>query len=70
MIKRLKIKGLDCANCAQKLEDRINKKVDDVKVQINFFTQKILIETEADFDKKLQEIRAMANKYEPEVEIS
>ena len=52
MKKTIKIKNLDCANCAAKLEDKINKitKVDNAVV--NFLTQKIVIEaTDEDFEE-------------------
>ncbi len=44
MKKTYKILNVDCANCARKMEDKINK-IDGVeKVTINFLTGKLIIE--------------------------
>ena len=63
MKKTIKIKNLDCANCAAKLEDKINKitKVDNAVV--NFLTQKIVIEaTDEDFEEIVLEIKKIISK--------
>ena len=68
MKKKFKIKGLDCAHCASKLETSLNK-IDGVdNVIINFLTQKITIEISDEiFEEKLDEIKNMAHKIMPEV---
>ena len=51
MCLKLKIKGLDCANCANELERAIEK-IDGVdKVNINFITEKM----ELEYDDKNEE---------------
>ena len=70
MRKSFKLDEIDCANCAQKLEDAI-KKVDGVKsVSVNFMTQKLTL-TAADerFDEVLGRVVALTAKIEPDCEI-
>ena len=52
MKKAFKLEDLDCANCAQKMEDAIAK-IDGVnKVTVNFMAQKMILEaSDEDFDK-------------------
>ncbi len=74
MRKTYQIDGIDCANCAAKLEDKIGKikEVDDVT--INFFTSKIVIESNCESDEQfsivLEKIRELARKLEPDVTIN
>lgn len=55
MKKIFKLEDLDCANCAAKMETAIAK-VDGVEsVSVNFFTQKLTLETaDGDFDEVLK----------------
>ena len=52
MKKAFKLEDLDCANCAQKMEDAIAK-IDGVnKVTVNFMAQKMILEaSDEDIDK-------------------
>ena len=43
---RYKINNLDCANCARKIEDSLNKNKDFKNVKVNFNTMMISYETE------------------------
>lgn len=47
MKKIFKLENLDCAHCAEKMENAINK-LDGVKSSINFFASKIVIESDAE----------------------
>lgn len=48
MKKTYKLTGVDCANCAAKMENRIGK-LDGVKsCSVNFMLQKLTLETEDD----------------------
>ena len=59
MKKTYKMRDLDCANCAAKMEDAI-RKLDGVQdVSISFMTQKLTIEAEED---RLDEIMRQAVK--------
>ena len=61
---------VDCANCAQKIEDAINK-MDGVTATVSFVQQKMTIEAPdgADFDALMKEIVKTAKKVEPDFEI-
>ena len=45
-----KIKNLDCANCAKKLERAIQKLPDVKSVNLSFMTEKLFVETIYDKD--------------------
>ena len=60
---------VDCANCAQKIEDAINK-MDGVTATVSFVQQKMTVEAPDDrFDALMQEIVKTAKKVEPDFEI-
>lgn len=65
MIKKFKITGLDCANCARELEEDISKIKGIDACRISFLTEKISIEADdAIFDKVLQEAIKKAKNFE------
>lgn len=70
MKKIFKLEDLDCANCAAKMETAIVK-VDGVEsVSVNFFTQKLTLETaDGDFDEVLKKVVKTAKKVEPDCKI-
>lgn len=68
MKKTFKLEGLDCANCAAKIENGV-KALDGVSsATVNFMTTKMVIEGD---DSKFEEIEkaaiAIAKKIEPDV---
>jgi len=67
MKKLFKIKGIDCANCAAHLEEKI-KKVEGVEnASISFFTEKMIIEcSEENLDEVMNNIRKLVKKEEPD----
>ena len=67
MKKRFKLKDLDCANCAAKMEDAI-KKISGVQdASVSFLTQKMTIEAdETRFDEIMDEVVAVCRKIEPD----
>lgn len=67
---KFKIKGLDCANCANELE-RALQKIDTIhNVSISFMMQRFAFECmEEKFDDALKEIKRVIKKEEPDVEI-
>ncbi|MDR3318305.1 MAG: heavy metal translocating P-type ATPase [Clostridiales bacterium] len=68
MKKIYKITGLDCAVCAQAVEDELKKLAMPTSVSLNFATGKLYIETDAsDADALYAEILAAARACEPEV---
>jgi cation transport ATPase len=66
MKKKFIIEGLDCADCASKIEVAANK-IDGVKeATVNFMTQKLVIEGE---DEKMPTIIQKAEKLVGEIEL-
>ncbi len=68
MKKKFLLEGLNCANCAAKIENDINK-LDGVEcASINLITTKLIIEA---VDEKMQTIvetaERIVKKYEPDV---
>lgn len=55
MKKVFKLKDLDCANCAAKMENAINKLDGVTKATVSFMTQRLTLECE---DGRLEEIVA------------
>ena len=64
MKKSFKVKGIDCANCAAKLEDNLNKMPGVEKATVSFMTEK-----DDKFDEVLEAAKALAKKLEPDWEI-
>lgn len=65
MKKAFRLEGLDCANCAAKIERAINE-LDGVKsATVNFMTTKMVIEAE---DEKIADIVAAAEKIIKKIE--
>ena len=68
MIKIVKIIGLDCGHCAQKLETEISKLKGINSVSVNFV--KSIIEFDSDdIDLALKNIKKLTKKLEPEAQI-
>ncbi len=70
MKKKYDLIDLDCANCAQKMEDAI-KKIDGVHdASVSFMTQKMTIDAEDDqFDGIMKQVVKVCKKVEPDCEI-
>ena len=70
MKKSFKLVDLDCANCAQKMEDAI-KKLDGVQdATVSFMRQTMtLTADDADFDGILKKVVKVCKKIEPDCEI-
>mgnify|MGYP001408504983 CR=1 FL=1 len=70
MKKTFRLQGLECANCAAKMEKDINGLNGVKEATINFLTSKMVIEAE---DERMDDIIASAEKiikkYEPGVVI-
>ena len=67
MKKKFKLQDLDCANCAQKMEDAI-KKIDGVSdASVNFMMQKMTIEAiDEKFDEIMKQVVDICKKVEPD----
>ena len=70
MKKTFKMRDLDCANCAAKMENSI-RKLDGVNsVTISFMTQKLTLDADdARFDEILQQAAKVCKKVEPDCTI-
>ncbi len=70
MKKTFKIE-VDCANCANLVEDAAKKVTGVKELTISFMTQKmkVVFEEEADSDMVMQEILKVARKIEPDFNI-
>lgn len=71
MRKTFAIEELDCAVCAQKIEDAINKLPEVVHANVNFFSQKIVIEAaeDTDWDALLEKVIPLCKRVEPDCSV-
>ena len=70
MRKVFKLEDLDCANCAAKMEDAINK-IDGVeKATMSCMTQKLTsVADDERFDKIMDEVERVCARVEPDMTI-
>ena len=68
MKKVFKLVDLDCANCAQKMEDAINRLPGVTAATVSFMTQKLTIEAD-DIDAVMTDVIKCCKKVEPDCEI-
>ena len=70
MKTKFKIEGLDCANCAIELENKLGKMEEIEDVSINFFMQKMELEyKEENKEEILEKVKKVIKKEEPDVSI-
>lgn len=70
MKKTFKLVDLDCANCAAKMENAINKLDGVAAASVNFMAQKLTVEAPDDrFDSVMEEVVRVCKKVEPDCEI-
>lgn len=70
MKKKFKMNELQCAHCAAKMEDAINKIPGVKSANINFMMQKLTVEAdEENFDKIMEEAQKCCDKIEKGVRI-
>ena len=67
MKKNFKLDGLDCANCAAKIEKNV-RKLDGVKdATVSFFAQKLVLEADDEkFDEIVKEVAALVHRVDPD----
>ncbi len=67
---KLKIKGLDCANCAAELERAIQK-IDEIEnANISFMTERMELEYgEQDKEEIIKKVKKVIKREEPDVTI-
>lgn len=68
MKKILRLEGLDCANCAAKMEDGIKKIVGVEEATVSFMTQKVtLIANDENMESILEQAIKVIKKVEPDI---
>ena len=74
MKKVYSIEGIDCANCAAKIEDKINKIKGIDEANLNFMMEKLSIEfkvsTDEEAEEVMQQVRKIVKKMESDAIIS
>ncbi|MDF2523784.1 MAG: cadmium-translocating P-type ATPase [Clostridiales bacterium] len=68
--KELILEGLDCANCAAKIEHEVNE-LNGVKANMNFMNKTLTLETESntDYVSVLEKVKSIVRKHEPDVAV-
>ncbi|HVI42766.1 MAG TPA: heavy metal translocating P-type ATPase, partial [Anaerovoracaceae bacterium] len=68
--KELILEGLDCANCAGKIEHEVNELIG-VKAYMNFMNKTLTLETETeiDYESTLKQVKDIVHKHEPDVAV-
>lgn len=70
MKKVFKLEGLDCANCAAKIESAVQKLPGITAATVNFMTTKMTLEAEReDMPAIIEQATAIVKKVEPDVVI-
>ena len=70
MKKHFKLRDLDCANCAAKMEEAIRKLPGVNSATVSFMTQKLTLDADdARFDEIVQEAVKICKKVEPDCTI-
>lgn len=68
MKKAFKLEGLECANCAAKIESAVKKLAGVTAASVNFVTTKMVIEAEEErFDEVVKSAHEIVHKFEPDV---
>ena len=70
MKKVYKLEGLDCANCAAKMERAINKLEGVQSASVSFMAQRLSVEAdEARFEEIMERVEKVCRKVEPDCRI-
>ncbi|MBU3133603.1 cadmium-translocating P-type ATPase [Clostridium gasigenes] len=72
MEKKFLLNGLDCANCANKIEDRINKLESIKEATVNFSTATLILEIKDGYEKEdiINQVKNIIKKLEPGVKVT
>lgn len=69
--KSFEMEDLDCANCARKMQEAIEKMEGVQSCEVNFMLQKLTLEYEEDNEKKLfKEVKKCIRKVEPDCTVA
>lgn len=69
--RKFRVENLNCANCAAKIEDKINK-IDGVEsATLQFLTEQLIVESNLeDWTKLIKKIKKAGRKVEPDCVIT
>ena len=68
MKKVFKLEGLDCAQCATKIEEKVSKLEGVKSVVINFMTTKMTLESvDENIADVVEKVKKLINEVEPDV---
>lgn len=69
MRKSIRIRDLDCANCASKIEKAASKLDGVISVKVNFMNQKMILEANDEvFSDVFAEVKNIARKIDSDIE--
>ena len=67
MKKNFKLDGLDCANCAAKIEKKVKSLDGVMDATVSFFAQKLVLEADDDrFDAIVKEVAELVHRVDPD----
>ena len=66
MKKVFKLEGLNCADCASKIEEKVAKLEGVKSVMVNFMTTKMILESE-NMEEIVEKVKKLVNEVEPDV---
>lgn len=70
MKKTFILEDLDCAHCAQKIEDKVSKLKGVSNCKVTFLTQKLVYDVEDDLASEVEaEMRKLVKSMEPDVAV-
>lgn len=70
MKKTFSLINLDCANCAAKIENALNKIEGMDRATVSFMTQKMTLEADdARFSEIVEQAKSVVKKMEPDVKV-
>lgn len=70
MKKTFILEDLDCAHCAQKIEDKVSKLKGVSNCKVTFLTQKLVYDVEDDLAAEVEaEMRKLVKSMEPDVTV-
>ncbi|MGK0551424.1 heavy metal translocating P-type ATPase [Enterococcus faecalis] len=70
MEKKYRLEGLDCANCAVKIEESVEKIPGVKQAQVDFMTTKLTVKVESDQAKQIEtQAKELIGKLEPDIAV-
>ncbi len=70
MKKTFILEDIDCAHCAQKIEDKVSKLKGVSNCKVTFLTQKLVYDVEDDLASEVEaEMRKLVKSMEPDVTV-